>query len=301
VSMLQPRALQKGITLQATPPQGQPLAVQGDPGRLRQVLFNLVGNAVKFTERGGVHVEVRAHEVGATRLALSIAVRDTGIGISAEQSKRLFTEFTQADTSTARRFGGSGLGLAISRELVELMGGHIELASAPGVGSTFTLRLELERADPAQIEARVAKAEPAAGVPGAPRGLRVLVAEDNSVNQVLIRGLLTRMGQYLDVVSDGAEALRQVQAAPYDLVLMDVQMPQMDGIQATRAIRSLGGAVGRLPIIAMTANVMQEDRAACEAAGMDGFVGKPLDRAQLQQVIRDAMARRDNLAHATGK
>ena len=294
VSMLLPRAQQKGIALEAALPQGRPLAVQGDPGRLRQVLFNLVGNAIKFTERGGVDIELRVHEAANDRLALAIAVRDTGIGISPAQREGLFSEFTQADTSTARRFGGSGLGLAISRELTELMGGSIQLVSQLGVGSTFTLQLELTRADPAQVETHFSRSEPAAI---AAKGLRVLVAEDNSVNQVLIRGLLTRMGHYLDVVSDGVEALRQVQAAPYDLVLMDVQMPHMDGMDATRAIRTLGGAAGRLPIVAMTANVMHEDRAACEAAGMDGFVGKPIDRKQLQQAMQQAIARRENVAH----
>ncbi len=295
-SMLQARAQQKGITLQAEWPEGAPLAVQGDPGRLRQVLFNLVGNAIKFTERGGVSIQLLGADAGHGRQALSVAVSDTGIGISPELAQRLFTEFTQADSSTARRFGGSGLGLAISRELAELMGGRIELLSEPGVGSTFTLRLELQRADPAQVESRAAKTAPV--VAAGPRGLRVLVAEDNSVNQVLIRGLLTRMGQYLDVVGDGVEALRQVQCAPYDLVLMDVQMPHMDGIEATRAIRALGGEFGHLPIIAMTANVMHEDRAACLAAGMDGFVGKPIDRTQLQQAMQQAVAHRDNLLHA---
>jgi len=287
VSMLSARAQAKGLVLDAELPTDVAGAVMGDPSRLRQVLFNLVGNAIKFTDTGGVHVEVRQALASDKRVALTIAVRDTGIGISAEQLPSLFEEFTQADSSTARRYGGSGLGLAISRELVELMGGRIEVRSAPGEGSIFSLLVEFDCTPVENLPAPVAKAEPAAADPS----LRVLVAEDNSVNQVLIRSLLSKLGHYLDVVGDGVEALRQVQAARYDLVLMDMQMPQMDGIEATRAIRALGTPAARVPIVAMTANVMSEDRAACQAAGMDDFVGKPIDRGQLQQAIRRVLAR----------
>jgi PAS domain S-box-containing protein len=287
VSMLAARAQAKGLVLGADLPADLAEAVLGDPSRLRQVLFNLVGNAIKFTDRGSVRVEVRQAEAGADRVALQVTVRDTGIGISAAQLPSLFDEFTQADSSTARRYGGSGLGLAISRELVELMGGRIEARSVVGEGSIFSVRVEFERARVPSSAVVASSAEPEPAGPG----LRVLVAEDNSVNQVLIRGLLSRLGHYLDVVGDGVEALRQVQAAPYDLVLMDMQMPQMDGIEATRAIRALAGPVARVPIVAMTANVMSEDRAACVAAGMDDFVGKPIDRSQLRQAIARVRAR----------
>jgi len=283
VSMMSSRARAKGLVLQADIPADLPPLLKGDPSRLRQVMFNLIGNAIKFTEQGHILVTVRHRSASATREHIDVAVCDTGIGIDEADLPRLFERFSQADASTSRRYGGSGLGLAISREIAGLMGGHIEVSSRPGEGSTFTLHITLERGEP---EPTLATPSPADAEPDRPDPhARILVAEDNSFNQALIRVLLTRLGHYVDVVADGNEAVRQVQAAPYDLVLMDVQMPQMDGLDATRAIRALDGPVARIPILAMTANVLSEDRAACTAAGMDGFVGKPIDRAQLRAAI----------------
>jgi CheY-like chemotaxis protein len=211
-----------------------------------------------------------------------LTVRDTGVGIAPEALPRLFQRFNQADDSTARRFGGTGLGLSICREIVELMGGHIEVDSTPGQGSVFRVALTFDSGQqlaPAPAETPEGELLPATA------GLRILVAEDNNVNQLLIRTLLERAGYYVDLVADGVEALRQVQAVPYQVVLMDMQMPVMDGLAATRAIRALHSDAAALPIIAMTANVLAEDRAACAAAGMNGFIGKPINPRSLQQEI----------------
>jgi PAS domain S-box-containing protein len=287
VSIMSARAQAKGLVLELqadTHDEAQALRVRSDPSRLRQLLFNLVDNAIKFTERGHVAVALTSSDVGAARAALAISVRDTGVGIAPEVLPHLFKPFSQADRSISRRFGGSGLGLSICREIVHLMGGRIDVQSTPGQGSVFRVELTLDALAPAPAMPRTHVGPTLPTVPSL-RGLRVLVAEDNSVNQLLIRALLDRMGHYHDVVADGVEVLRQVQAAPYDLVLMDVQMPQMDGLAATRAIRALTGPAAQVPIIAMTANVLQEDRAACEAAGMSAFVGKPIDRQRLGDAI----------------
>jgi signal transduction histidine kinase/CheY-like chemotaxis protein len=297
VSIMSARAQAKGLVLELqadTHDEAQALRVRSDPSRLRQLLFNLVDNAIKFTERGHVAVALTCSDVGAARTALAISVRDTGVGIAPEVLPHLFKPFSQADCSISRRFGGSGLGLSICREIVHLMGGRIDVQSTPGQGSVFQVELTLDALAPALAMPRT-HAGPTLPMVPPPRGLRVLVAEDNSVNQLLIRALLDRMGHYHDVVADGVEVLRQVQAAPYDLVLMDVQMPQMDGLAATRAIRALTGPAAQVPIIAMTANVLQEDRAACEAAGMSAFVGKPIDR----QSLGDAIERMLDTAAAT--
>jgi CheY-like chemotaxis protein len=230
---------------------------------------------------------------------ITLSVSDTGVGIDPQMLPRLFERFTQADSSTSRRFGGTGLGLAISREIVQLMGGRIEADSRPGAGSVFRLQLELEMAQAQDASADTAVAS--AHAPLTPlRPLRVLVAEDNAVNQILIRALLAKLGHHHDIVADGAEALRQVQAARYDVVLMDVQMPHMDGIAATRAIRALPGDVARVPVVAMTANVMTEDRDACVAAGMTGFVGKPIDRRRLHAAIERAARGAVTAIHTAG-
>jgi signal transduction histidine kinase/CheY-like chemotaxis protein/HPt (histidine-containing phosphotransfer) domain-containing protein len=291
VGLLGPDARGKGITLAATVDPGVPEAVRGDPGRLRQALVNLVGNAVKFTEKGAVTLLVE--EVSSTPDAhrVRFEVRDTGIGITPEARERLFRPFSQGDSSTTRRFGGTGLGLAISRHLVEMMGGRIEVASEPGAGSTFWFTVTLASADPAAVaraEAAAAAAAtlPRAPLPRAPRRGRVLVAEDNVVNQKVTVQILERLGFDAMVVGTGQEAADAVRGERFDVVLMDGQMPRMDGYEATTLIRAFEGPVRHTPIIALTAGAMRGDRERCLAAGMDDYVAKPLSPEQLEAVLQ---------------
>jgi signal transduction histidine kinase len=281
VALLHPRAMAKGIALRVqVPPEPLPRLV-GDAGRLRQVLVNLVGNAVKFTDRGEVLVVSTVQAAGDGRWRWQLVVRDTGIGIPAQVLPTLFERFTQADTSTSRRFGGSGLGLAICRQLVELMEGRIEVRSEPGQGSEFGVSVELSAAPPqAPAAASAGRSDLADGRP-----LRVLVAEDNPVNQMLMKELLAQLGHEAELVGDGREALDQARSGAYDLVLMDIQMPEMDGVEATRAIRALPGAAGRVPIVAVTANVLPEQRELYLSAGMNDYIAKPLNRDRLRDVI----------------
>jgi signal transduction histidine kinase len=288
MSLLSARAQGKGLTLELQVEPGLPLALRGDPTRLRQVLLNLVGNAVKFTERGGVQVSLRHRRLPDDKTELTIGVRDTGIGIAPEALPKLFERFVQADNSTARRYGGTGLGLAISAEIVGLMGGRIHVQSEPGVGSSFEVVLPLPAGDPeklTQFENTTVDSAP----DKLASGLRVLVAEDNEVNQLLIQALLQDMGHRCDIVTNGRDAVQQVQAAPYDLVLMDIQMPEMDGEAATRAIRNLPGSAAHVPVIALTANAMLEDREAYLRSGMDDYVLKPVNPKQLQSAIARVM------------
>ena len=292
ISLLAVRAEARGLVLTLHLPADLPAALRGDASRLRQVLFNLVGNALKFTEAGGVRVVVSHRLQDDGRIGLTIAVQDTGIGIPAEALPRLFTRFSQADSSTARRYGGTGLGLAITREIVELMGGRISVQSEPGVGSCFTVDLPLALSE---LPARTGGAgDPTPqSSPADAQPLRLLVAEDNAVNQLLIKALLDQFGHYCDVVGNGLEALHQVQANHYDLVLMDIQMPEMDGVTATLAIRALAGPVARIPILAMTANVMSEQIRHYRSVGMDGVIAKPIHPAELGAAIRQALPRRE--------
>ncbi len=283
VSLLSVRAEAKGLALRTRLAPGLPGALRGDASRIRQVLFNLIGNALKFTEQGHVEVDVRHEPLPDGRVNFCVAIIDTGIGIAPESLPTLFDRFTQADSSTARRYGGSGLGLAISSELVTLMGGTLTVRSALGEGSTFEMKVPLARGDN-RLLAR--QQEIGADIPQpAPASLRILVAEDNGVNQILIKAVLDQMGHYCDIVADGIEAVRQVQQAQYDLVLMDIQMPEMDGQAATQAIRALDGPVSRIPIIAMTANAMVEDRDAYLGVGMNDYVSKPIVVRQLALAI----------------
>jgi len=296
VSLLAVRAEALGLGLTLQLPPGLPPVLRGDASRLRQVLFNLVGNALKFTESGGVRV-VLAHQTRADgRVGLTIEVHDTGIGIAAEALPRLFTRFSQADSSTARRYGGTGLGLAITREIVALMHGTVSVRSAPGQGSCFTVELVLERSEmPLPLTEAAALPALSLGAAGLAEGstalapqrpLRILAAEDNAVNQLLIKALLDQGGHFCDIVGNGIEALHQVQAAHYDLLLMDIQMPEMDGVAATRAIRALAGPLSAIPILAMTANVMAEQQDQYLEAGMNGVVSKPIDPRRLALAIR---------------
>ena len=292
VSLLAVRAEARGLSLSLHLPADLPHALSGDPSRLRQVLFNLVGNALKFTEVGGVRVEVAHRPLDEGRIGLTISVQDSGIGIAAQALPRLFTRFNQADSSTARRYGGTGLGLAITRAIVDLMGGQISVQSQPGIGSRFTVDLPLALST---LPLRVGGAghpapPPAADVP-AGAAIRILVAEDNAVNQLLIKALLDQFGHFSDIVGNGQEALHQVQANQYDLVLMDIQMPEMDGVAATLAIRALAAPAGHIPILAMTANVMAEQVQSYRDVGMDDVVAKPLNPAELDAAIRRALTR----------
>ncbi len=323
VTLLEVRAQAKGLFLALNVEAGLPLMVRGDPSRLRQVLFNLVGNALKFTDQGGVSVALASQPLDDARVQLNMSVQDSGIGIPPEVLPRIFERFTQADSTTARRYGGSGLGLAISREIVQLMGGHLEASSRAGNGSRFEFSIPFERQAAApvqQVDITLGGSERDVFTPlddthwqerdkvdrtgPIPRAQRILVAEDNAVNQILIRAILDRMGHFCDVVADGIEAVRQVQSAHYDLVLMDMQMPEMDGLAATREIRRLEAAAAagapRLSIVAMTANAMAEDRAACLAAGMDDYVSKPIDVQRLASAI-DAAARRSRHARPAAR
>jgi len=272
-------------------PEMVPRRVLADPVRVRQVLLNLVSNALKFSPGGTVTVAASADGEGR----LAITVRDTGIGMDEAQRARLFQPFTQGDASTTRRFGGTGLGLAITARLLEAMQGTIAVASAPGCGSTFTVRLPLA-SEPA-AEGAAAPAAPVSPVspspprsqPGAvPSRRRVLVAEDNPINRKVVQAMLQHLGTAVECVEDGAEAVEATARAAYDLVLLDIHMPVLDGLAAARAIRAREAADGgrRLRLVALTASAFAADRETCEAAGMDGFLAKPITLDSLQALLK---------------
>ena len=289
LDLFKERAAAKGLTLTLTIEPDVPIALVGDPGRLRQVVLNLVGNALKFTARGGIAVAVTVETASAERAKVHVAVRDTGIGIPAAAQGHLFDAFRQADGSTSRKYGGTGLGLAISRRLVELMGGSIGLDSVEGEGSTFWFTFDLARQrDPMKAAAvRTAPATTRSGLQG-----RVLVVEDNAVNQKVSLLQLKKLGLTADAVANGREAIQALGRAPYDLVLMDCQMPVMDGFEATRAIRATATAYQRIPIVAMTANALKGDREECLAAGMDDYISKPIKVDDLAAAIEKWIATR---------
>ncbi|HMW22081.1 MAG TPA: PAS domain S-box protein [Burkholderiaceae bacterium] len=305
--MMQSRLRHKAVALHVEVAPGTPRRVAGDRLRLEQVLLNLAGNAVKFTEHGQVTLAVQPVPGDGAPLRLAFEVRDTGIGIGEREIGRLFEAFEQADVSTTRRYGGTGLGLAISRRLVELMGGRIEVHSRLGEGSTFRFELPLEAAADDEPDARpsgpalspvplpkatavaasdepTATSEPVHAGPAPLLGARILLVEDNPINQEVACDLLHSLGCLVVVAADGAAALHKVENGSFDLVLMDVQMPVMDGLEATTAIRRLPGRA-RLPIVAMTANAFAEDRRRCLTAGMNDFLIKPVEPAALRQCL----------------
>ena len=262
-----------GVTLEIAP--GVPVAALGDPARIRQILQNLFGNAVKFTEAGGIGLRLSLRQRRGERVVVLVEVRDTGIGIEAERRDRLFLPFSQVDPSSSRRYGGTGLGLAISRRLVELMGGEIGVDSRPGAGSRFWFTLALEA--PEGLAAGVGAGAGAAPTPGKSRPLRILLAEDNRINQMLVASMLRKFGHVVEVVADGRAALAAVRERTFDVVLMDMQMPEMDGGEATRAIRALPAPRGQIPVLALTADVLPEHRQRYFEAGVDELVPKPID------------------------
>jgi PAS domain S-box-containing protein len=273
VGITAPRAGAKGIELKSIVSAGLPHNLMGDPGRLRQILLNLVGNAIKFTDHGSVTVELEIRDETNTNATLVMIVTDTGVGIPAESLPMLFAEFSQVDSSVSRRFGGTGLGLAICKRLLDGMQGTIEVESALGIGSMFRCSVPLEKDASLGPDEPVIEAE--SSVAGFALKGRVLVAEDNPANQLIIAAVLDKYGLRVDLVSNGIEAVNAVRTLPYDLVLMDMQMPEMDGLEATIAIRRLGGKAGSIPIIGVTANAFKEDHDRCREAGMQDIVTKP--------------------------
>jgi len=281
------RATEKGLTLTLLWPADAPAWVRGDSSRLRQVLLNLLSNAVKFTERGEVAVSVE--RAGSDRLR--ITVRDSGIGLSEEAQSRLFQPFEQADASTARRYGGTGLGLSISSKLAQLMGGTLQAASpGQGQGSTFTLEFEAPAVDPPAQAAGTTPAIRPDREFATRHPLRILLAEDNAVNQKLALRLLDQLGYRADVAANGIEAIESLERQRYDLVLMDVQMPEMDGLAATREIRRRWSDASAPRVVAMTANAVQGDREECLAAGMDDYLTKPIRVERLVDTLRQTRA-----------
>jgi len=258
----------------------------GDSTRVRQVLYNLLSNALKFTEAGEVRVTLSGQARG-----FSMRIEDTGIGIPPDRLTHLFQKFEQADASTTRRFGGTGLGLSICRELAQLMGGDITVTSQVGKGSVFLATLPLDRATGAEAVVSAATASGAADADLGERELKVLAAEDNPVNQMVLKTLLHQAGVHPRLVSDGKAALEAWEAGDWDLILMDMQMPIMDGLDATRAIRAREAVTGRArtPIVALTANVMSHQVAAYVEAGMDGFIGKPIEVGELFAAMEAAL------------
>ncbi len=279
--LLAQAAREHGTRVELAAPASLPARVMGDPARVRQVLVNLVGNAVKFTRDGAVTVRV---EAAGARLRFSVA--DTGVGIAPEAQRQLFEPFVQADASTTRRFGGTGLGLAICRRLVVAMGGEIGVESELGRGATFWFTVPLVAAEAREGAARASKPQALVG------SLRVLVAEDNRVNQRVVTAILARLGHQARVVANGREALEALAEADYDVVLMDCQMPEMDGYTATRLLREREGDGRRTRVVALTANAFEEDRQRAFEAGMDAWLPKPFRKEDLVKALARVAAQR---------
>ncbi len=282
VALLQVRANAKGIALRTQIAEDMPARLRSDPTRLRQILFNLVGNAVKFTEVGGVLVRAVVESVHGDTCELRVEIVDTGIGIAPDQLPNLFEPFHQAESGMTRRFGGTGLGLAIVRRLIHLMGGSVTVRSESGMGSTFTVLLPCQIAVLPRIVARDAGAAP---LPRHAKETRILIAEDNAINRELATQMLARLGLTATTVNNGREAVAAATGGLFDIILMDIQMPEMDGLAATAAIRKLPGLLARVPIVAVTANAMVGDRERYLAAGFDDYLAKPLRLDQISEII----------------
>ncbi|HWQ20807.1 MAG TPA: PAS domain S-box protein [Methanotrichaceae archaeon] len=278
--MMGPKAAEKGLNLAYVMDDSMPSTIASDPTRLRQILVNLLSNAVKFTEKGNVEVSITSQALAGGRYQLHFAVRDTGIGIPQDRMDRLFQSFIQVDMSTTRRYGGTGLGLAISKRLVEVMGGKIWAESTPGIGSVFHFTLPVDVSSDSLPKPEVAPSRPNNN---SHANMRILIAEDNAINQRVIRQMLKKLGYRADIAADGLEVLEALELQPYDLVLMDIQMPEMDGFEATKEIRK------RWPlgpkILALTAYALKGDREKCLEAGMDGYISKPVKMDDLSAAL----------------
>lgn len=305
VELLSEQARKKGISLELHLEENVPVQVEGDPGRLRQVLVNLVGNAVKFTEQGSVSIRVSTIDNGRESASVSVEVRDTGIGISADALKQIFDCFSQGDGSTTRKFGGTGLGLTIAKQLVEMMGGGLSVESEQGKGSVFRITVPLRRLSDITVSDIDSVVEPYKAVqePEFPGGEavklrgRILLAEDNRVNQEVCAEIISHLGYRVDIVSNGQEAVAARGRNYYDLILMDFQMPVMDGIEATRRIRVLDREKGmHSTIVALTARAMDGDREQCLEMGMDDYLSKPFSMEAMREVLNRWLKRGSDTA-----
>ncbi|HET6161871.1 MAG TPA: ATP-binding protein [Dongiaceae bacterium] len=290
MALWRPTALNKGLALKSSVDPNLPAVMMGDANRIGQIVANYLGNAIKFTEQGAVTVRLSGEPKGDGLYRLRVTVNDTGIGIAANTIPRLFQKFSQADNSTTRKFGGTGLGLAICRELAQLMDGQVGVESAPDQGSTFWFAVDCRVADSTILPMPEAGARSRLlALPGE-RRLHLLVVEDNQINQVVIASMLRTAGHDCDIAKDGRDAIAAVQNAQYDGVLMDIQMPIVDGVEATRSIRKLGERYLKLPIIALTANAMAGDEEHYLGLGMNDYVPKPIDPDRLTLALRRSIA-----------
>ncbi len=282
----------KGISLLSMISEHVPDVAIGDETRLRQVLSNLLNNAIKFTEDGRVGIFLTSENLGNGQLELQFEILDTGIGITEEQQRRLFQPFAQAEASTVRKFGGSGLGLLICKNLVKRMGGTIDVESEEGNGTSFQFKVIMQTADTAsandECDSELVTILPRHAITHeapATKNLRALLAEDNEVNQLVGKMSLERLGYTVDIAEDGNHAIEAARTSPYDVICMDVTMPDIDGLEATRQIRSLDAPSSHARIIAMTGHAHSDDRARCLAAGMDEFISKPFEIAELKEAL----------------
>ncbi len=278
-------ASKKGLITRCEFEDSAPAVILGDPTRLSQILVNLLSNAVKFTETGEISLSVSGKRLEGEKYEIHFAVKDTGIGIPKDKMGRLFQSFSQIDSSTTRKYGGTGLGLAISKKLVEMMKGTIWVESEAGSGTTFHFTIEVEKTlhEPIDIDKLDSKSN--ASLHGnLDHHLSILLAEDNLVNQMVTQRMLNKLGCRADIASNGIEVLRALERQSYDVVIMDVLMPEMDGLEATREIRRRWPESGP-KIIAMTASVLKGDRETCLAAGMDGYISKPAKLVELKSAL----------------
>jgi signal transduction histidine kinase len=284
LQIVAPIAIPKGLRLNHQVDSALPKRVLGDAGRIRQILLNLLSNAIKFTPAGAVELRVCSKSSQNGRLEILFEVVDEGIGLTGEQRGRLFKPYSQAEKSTSRRFGGTGLGLVISKQLAEMMGGAIGVRSQAGEGSTFWFTIQ---SDSVQLPPKALCREAAISEPGssAVKPGSILLVEDNVINQKVALLLLKKLGYQADLANNGVEALAVASVNKYDVILMDCSMPQMDGFEATRQIRSTGGPCATIPIVAMTANAFPEDRRVCLDAGMTDYLSKPIREAELGEKV----------------
>ena len=292
--LIAPQARVRGVALKWAVAASAPPIVTGDPVRLRQILLNLLGNALKFTSQGAVGLAVEPLAETADGVRLEFRVSDSGIGIAADQQELIFQAFAQADGSVTRKYGGTGLGLAISSQLVELMGGKLEVDSVPGAGSTFRFAVSLPSAQAASEEV-VHDLPVVAASAGRPAGLRVLVGEDNLINQRVAQALLEKRGHTVTMTGNGLEALAAWEASEFDALLIDNQMPEMGGVEAVEVMRRREAETGRLrtPAVMVTASAMPGDREKFLAAGLDAYLAKPFDATELETVLRGVCARQE--------